>query len=201
MRGKGKRGGREEGERRGEWRAGRMRAGERAVGRVESERGGKERGERQEARDLRLRGEGTGRTIAWFLADPTSSVSARQKESAAAPSSILTSKSSNCASTNFHVGVGGSSGMLFRPCSACRSFTWLLVKPTDGSTSSEALTSAGLKVQWNGMQGRGEERNAGRRRQGGCCVGRRGLEGRKQESALLGRTGRRGGRRGLRSAA
>jgi hypothetical protein len=82
---------------------------------------------------------------------PVSSVRARQKETPAAPSRILTSRSSNCARMSLSHDVGGSSGMVFGPKRARRRSASAVERPVATSTASVAAVCSTLQA-WASMQ-------------------------------------------------
>jgi len=86
-----------------------------------------------------------GSTIACHLL-ALSSVSARQNETAAAPSRILTRRSSNCAKISLSHDVGGSSGMEFGPKRARRRSASARERPAVGSTARMAAVSSALRA-------------------------------------------------------
>mmetsp|Transcript_20495 Transcript_20495/g.67107 ORF Transcript_20495/g.67107 Transcript_20495/m.67107 type:complete len:280 (+) Transcript_20495:236-1075(+) len=77
---------------------------------------------------------------------PASSPIARQNETAAAPTSILTSRSSNCARMRRSHGVGGSSGMAFGPCRTIRRSDSARSRPTARSTSRRLAASSAVSA-------------------------------------------------------
>mmetsp|Transcript_9645 Transcript_9645/g.24919 ORF Transcript_9645/g.24919 Transcript_9645/m.24919 type:complete len:206 (+) Transcript_9645:2618-3235(+) len=95
------------------------------------------------ALSTRMRRMTNGSTNAWSPSSP-SSKKARTKERVAAPSRILTSRSSNCCSTSFHSGVPSSCSSSFGPYSALSFSICAELRPLASVTLCEVSTCSGL---------------------------------------------------------